>query len=278
VRIPRRELFEKVKETLSDPKVVEDLLEARPEKALLPIAQRLGAWQMLHGVPFNYLVPDESMLPPESLRFFHVDRDWIAALIDGACSPGRRADEFGLLVETLVMPIVERSACDWARKLRLLDDEEECDDGIAEITGFLLRSQAVAGWKNLGVNAYAKGSTKRLPLLRFERLAPGVLIAMFEGVVHQLDIHEAPQGLHFGVDPGSKKSLRSDKAGSIGAPLGKKAELAYRDPHRRLLDVAATARNVSNALGADGSLTSSDFALQMVEGVGMVSFFFEADR
>ena len=44
---------------------------------------------MLEGVPFNYLVPDERMLPPESIRFFHVDQDWIDALIDGAFSIGR---------------------------------------------------------------------------------------------------------------------------------------------------------------------------------------------
>ena len=50
-----------------------------------------GNLAMLQGVPFSYLVPDERMLPPESIRFFHVDQNWIDALIDGAFSIGRAA-------------------------------------------------------------------------------------------------------------------------------------------------------------------------------------------
>ena len=50
-----------------------------------------GSLAGLHGVPFSYLVPDERMLPPESIRFFHLDPNWIDALIDGAFSIGRAA-------------------------------------------------------------------------------------------------------------------------------------------------------------------------------------------
>ena len=46
---------------------------------------------LLYGVPFHYLVPDERMMPPESIRFFHVDPGWIATLIQGATSVGRAA-------------------------------------------------------------------------------------------------------------------------------------------------------------------------------------------
>ena len=44
---------------------------------------------LLYGVPFHYLVPDERMLPPESIRFFYLDPGWIATLIQGATSVGR---------------------------------------------------------------------------------------------------------------------------------------------------------------------------------------------
>lgn len=40
----------------------------------------------LGGVPANYLIPDTTFLPEETLRFFHVDTYWIDALIDGALS------------------------------------------------------------------------------------------------------------------------------------------------------------------------------------------------
>ena len=49
----------------------------------------LGKLALLTGVPFNYLVPDERMLPLESIRFFYLDPNWVAALSDGAFSIGR---------------------------------------------------------------------------------------------------------------------------------------------------------------------------------------------
>jgi hypothetical protein len=53
----------------------------------------VAAWfdslRLLQGVPFNYLVPDERMLPKESIRFFWVDHLWLDCLLDGAFSIGR---------------------------------------------------------------------------------------------------------------------------------------------------------------------------------------------
>ncbi|KAL0471217.1 hypothetical protein QR685DRAFT_525808 [Neurospora intermedia] len=42
----------------------------------------------LINVPSRYLLPGQSMLPRESLRFFFVDGNWIDALVDGALSVG----------------------------------------------------------------------------------------------------------------------------------------------------------------------------------------------
>ena len=53
------------------------------------IAAWLGRLLTLSGVPFGYLVPDEAMLPPESIRFFRLDEKWVRALLDGAFSLGR---------------------------------------------------------------------------------------------------------------------------------------------------------------------------------------------
>ena len=41
---------------------------------------------LLYPVPFHYLVPHQSLLPSESLRFFHLDDNWVDALVDGAFS------------------------------------------------------------------------------------------------------------------------------------------------------------------------------------------------
>lgn len=40
----------------------------------------------LANVPVQYLIPDPSFLPQETLRFFFIDDNWIDALIDGALS------------------------------------------------------------------------------------------------------------------------------------------------------------------------------------------------
>lgn len=52
------------------------------------ITQWLSQLRLLKGVPFNYLVPYEAMLPTESMRFFYIDSNWIQSLLDGACSIG----------------------------------------------------------------------------------------------------------------------------------------------------------------------------------------------
>ena len=64
---------------------------AGDDQPLLPdeVVSWLARLSLLEGVPFSYLAPDERMLPPESLRMFHLDHAWIDALVDGAFSIGR---------------------------------------------------------------------------------------------------------------------------------------------------------------------------------------------
>src|SRR5437763_15238750 len=38
----------------------------------------------LAGIPTHYLITDPSLLPPESIRFFHIDNNWMDCNIDGA--------------------------------------------------------------------------------------------------------------------------------------------------------------------------------------------------
>lgn len=123
----------------------------------------LEGLSLLRGVPFNYLVPDDRMLPPESIRFFEVDGLWVECLLDGAFSIGRVTTSDH---ET---------------------DRSHAERGVAAnpfetVTGLLLRSEVVRGWPGLLVDAYYdKDGDKPLPLLRMERLSPDVLICLFEG-------------------------------------------------------------------------------------------------
>ena len=65
-------------------------LPPSPAKEKITIADELVEWiarlALLYPVPFQYLVPHTSLLPQESLRFFHLDDNWVNALVDGALS------------------------------------------------------------------------------------------------------------------------------------------------------------------------------------------------
>lgn len=89
---------------------------------------------LLKGIPFNYLVPDERMLPQESLRLFWLDPDWVRALHDGAFSIGR--------------VLTQDHLRDSAHASSLLEAPH------ATVTGLLLRSELVSGWPDLLIDAY----------------------------------------------------------------------------------------------------------------------------
>ena len=58
------------------------------EQAWDSVVAWLTRLRLLEGVPFSYIVSSEEMLPNESIRFFHMDRNWLDALLDGALSTG----------------------------------------------------------------------------------------------------------------------------------------------------------------------------------------------
>src|SRR5262249_6307412 len=62
----------------------------KPVNEQVKIAGELVEWiarlVLLYPVPFHYLVPQQTLLPAESLRFFHLDDNWANALVDGALS------------------------------------------------------------------------------------------------------------------------------------------------------------------------------------------------
>ena len=126
--------YDAIQATLADPTAVAAL---HSDVAVPPeIASWLGLLVSLKTVPLSYLVPDPGMLPPESIRFFRVDPNWITALLEGACSVGR------------------------ASSAELTHDEALTDAVHAALavepmmTGFLLRSAVVEGWPGLEVVGY----------------------------------------------------------------------------------------------------------------------------
>lgn len=249
-----------------------------PDAYALPAYQKswLEALSRLEGVPFNYLVPHESMLPLESIRFFKTDPLWIIALLDGAFSMGR----------TLASDVLHEIEC--------------CCDSMPEydydVSGILLRSQAVPGWPDLIVSGFdADGG--ELTLLREARLGGQVLLCLFsrdverDGVTERtgelayVDISQKPEAVHFGLDridaeeddtPYEKELRRIDGTGSSADdnPILSITEGHFRSVERRVLDLEALAAGIADtAPGAGGAaLNSAQFGFEMVEGVEAVRF------
>lgn len=159
--------------------------------------------RLLKGVPFSYLVPDEAFLPPESIRFFYLDENWLDAFNNGAMSVGRAgredasidAEYFGTAAEEatrqLSRPRFERMHRNHRRTKTL------CDVVSQERFGFLIRSELVGKWKALEVFGYQE--ERQLPILRMESLSSEVLLCIFDGTPEQVVISEPKTGLRFGA-------------------------------------------------------------------------------
>ena len=193
----------------------------RLDLALLPLiretptvgglTQELTDWfqqlARLETVPFSYLVPDERLLPQESLRFVEVDGAWIECLLDGAFSIGRvlGRDRLG----------------DQERKRWLVKRPT--------IAGVVLRSSAVTAWPGLITDGYTcsdaswnrtdtdliaaahPDSLKDGERVRYPKLEPlvrdrrdDVLLVLFKvpdgQALRFVDFHLHPKTLHFGFE------------------------------------------------------------------------------
>lgn len=187
-------------------------LATAPLGTILPTAvlEWLARVRLLEGVPFAHLVPDSELLPVESVRFFYIDRDWTDMLVQGALavSTSTTLDREHLQV---LHARLRDEIDSQERRQRLVGSDTPSRAPADTVTGFLLRSRAVSGWPGLHVRGYsdevgpddgqiAEENPNRLRLLRLERLAPAVLLALFDGIPKVVHVEEPRQGIQFGVD------------------------------------------------------------------------------
>lgn len=221
-------------DTLSDPAVREKALKPPPPP---PTATAfLGRLTLLHGVPFQYLVPDERLLPAESLKIFLIDPRWLDALVGGALSVGR-ADAARLLLNKTQAGNFIADILAAARAARPPDRARATEDDATRanettpsfaFSGFLLRSRVLEAWPGLEVRAFrSAGRTEAdaLALLRLDRIAPDILLGLVDGQVSDIELTQPPEGLHFVA---------------AAAPT-------RGDPADRVIDVAGWARSLDGS-------------------------------
>ncbi|PSL29019.1 hypothetical protein [Chitinophaga ginsengisoli] len=290
-------------------------LSALSQSAIPPdLVAWLAQFKNLQGVPFNYLVTDERLLPPETIRFFQVDATWSDALVDGAMSIGRQYTTATQPSPDLMAEQAHRISMDKLvnttqaniRRLQFKGAVPADVSAATVITGFLLRSVAVSSWPGMEVAGYAKNASpydnekgiitpdqiQALDILRLENLSSTVLIGLFNGPLYELVLHQPPEAIHFGftaIDPVNNsvsKSLRVPAPGwddAISYKEDKNVSFdAFTDATHRVLDLQKMSQLMGQTFHKMGiapgyfpqqqAMLSSDFGLQMVQGVGLVSF------
>lgn len=244
------------------------------------ITEYLARLSLFYDVPFSYLVPDERMLPENSIRFFRLDHEWMFALLDGAMSLGRSFDtdyaQDTVMIERLlnkiydnrcaIRPVFQRRNPAQIRehvKKGMRAMEEEFTN-----TGFLLRSDLVSGFRGLEFLAYVEeGATDPLPCLRLEAIGKDILLGIFIGECNYLEIRQPPEGMHFGVKPGEsgyRKKLRSLEDGALFGEKGPEVDVGMRSGELGVLDFCKTAQEIGKALGIE-KMSSVHISLEMIQ-------------
>ena len=238
-------------------------------------------------------MPDEKLLPGESIRFFKIDPLWITHLLDGALSIGRTDNNYHSMDST-----------NWNALLNEVYPLRQ-----TPVQGFLLRSSVVTSRFHFQVKAYnvvladtdSGGANRNGNLLtqtRLERLNDDTMLGLFyynnkdvanntiapvdtnnrnNLALHTLDFYLKPEVLHFGlhVTGGKKLSDLKKQLRDQNGSLNQNKEIATgklpgNDTYRtvKVNDLAQAIKTTLN----QSPFEVSQFAFQMIEGVEKVRF------
>jgi hypothetical protein len=261
---------------LNDPQV-QALLQEMSDPDQNSLMEQIVAWlarlSLLYGVPFEHLVPFPAMLPPESIRLFYIDQNWIDCMIDGALNVGVHSSRDSLydsLMRDTLNDAVDAASLQ-VRDLLVGIKTGSGPEVTGSMAGFLLRSAVVSGWPGLEVKAYRQtdGQTPGGPikLLRMDRLAPDVLLCIFPEVPAWVELDEPQEGLHFGIEDNNQIGLRYLTGPNVGDLIGRTVTATTRSS-LLALDISALQasmqKRLADQLGATNVLGPADFAVQLV--------------
>lgn len=266
-----------------------------PEAEMPPYLGSFAAHvRLLIGVPIEYLVPDARLLPTESIRFFYIDRSWTDRLIDGIIAVGKlgsREQGHHQAHNPTIMARLDGME-QWVRALqRTTADYDTARNGATAsagpITGFVMRSEAVAGWPAMEVRAFNRVlppypdlaskevEAARVPLLRLERLTPSIMIALFAGTPALVWCEEPHHGVQFGIKvfSGQPSILRRKPTGDPEQPPptghGTAIPVPFRAGGERVLHMAGLRDRIIAAAATDPDLTpqagSASFAVEVLD-------------
>lgn len=274
----KNKLIQFLGESTSTPEKIEaHTTDSIPEEA----RSFLTELYKLNGVPFSYLIPHEFYLEKETpnsgtLAVFYLDPNWIEALLDGALSIGRLSD-----TDYILNKVISEGLIDGYIDQKSKESQTYPDLRVLNVTGFLLRSDVVSGWRGLEILAYdCEG--KLLPALRFERIDDDIFLGIFNGNIASITIRQPFEGLHFGFKMNTnqeanryQKNLKNDDGSNLEASnetVNVNNELNNGLIENDIIDIAGLAGVMKQKLmtqeideSKEVHFTSAEFAYQMVD-------------
>ena len=140
------------------------------------LAEWLTGLRLLRNIPLCYLVPDPALLPPESIRFFHIDYTWIDRDRRRLrrCQHRHRGRH------------VRHPSCRWRARIdKAVEDLAKAKGdttgwtfGTKPLTGMFIRSN-LSGRPDM-TQAFA-AEAKKMAVLRAEPISKDIYIALFAG-------------------------------------------------------------------------------------------------
>ena len=265
-----------------------------PEAEMPPYMESfLAHLRLLVGVPFGYLVPDSRLLPPESIRFFYLDRSWADRVVDGAVAVGKigtreqahhQAHEPAVrqqLDQTeRIVRALQRGGSFTALRPPATKEMPPAD----VITGFLLRSYLVTGWPQMDVRAYSQiiqepfdraasqVTSLQLKTWRLEILSPSIMIALFQGIPQMVTLDQPHHGIQFGLVPTNdaqkfQLGLRDAHGEQLTPAAANLVDVPMRGGTRRVVDIAGLWKGITSkgAAGLPAQTGGGSFALQALD-------------
>jgi hypothetical protein len=147
----------------------------------------------LGSIPAHYLVGDAAFLPPESIRFFHIDPTWIECMVDGALSVANHMADDDDNIRQLIK----------AEMNNYLQAQLQTNKGShypqVPRYGFFLRSAVVTVFPDLVVEVPYPDDTVaagRAPILVQKHMGKDILMILLDRIPEQLDMIRMTQPAH----------------------------------------------------------------------------------
>lgn len=203
---------------------------------------------LLYPVPLAHLIPDERLLPPESIRFFFLDENWLDALFSGAMSIGldcTRQEAFNRMISAALRHKTRIKMSEYRAKL-VNSDKPQAVRAAERIGGVLLRGGLVRHYRNMEIESDA-------PVLRMQQMTEDIMLCLFDGIPKRLEIKEPPEALHMGMKEEERRMLAEGKTAAL------------------------IKRNNSQSRNTEEIVNSTDLALSLIQAGSSIVFRTEGE-